>query len=161
MLSAGTTDGAVYGVLSNGGTSSYVPFLQAGVVSGGNEDAGKAFVKTLLGKEAGASSNGIPVNEAALKDQINALMGWTETSMAFNRDGSDKMYTIEYRSMTQEEADAILAQLEAVEQSALTDRTIQNLVIERGTSYVKGEQNLEETVNEITKKVNLYLAEQQ
>lgn len=161
MLSAGTTDGAVYGVLSNGGTSSYVPFLQAGVVSGGNVDAGKAFVKTLLGKEAGASSNGIPVNEAALKDQINALMGWTETSMAFNRDGSDKMYTIEYRSMTQEEADAILAQLEAVEQSALTDRTIQNLVIERGTSYVKGEQNLEETVNEITKKVNLYLAEQQ
>ena len=161
MLSAGTTDGAVYGVLSNGETSSYVPFLQAGVVSGGNEDAGKAFVKTLLGKEAGASSNGIPVNEAALKDQINALMGRTETSMAFNRDGSDKMYTIEYRSMTQEEADAILAQLEAVEQSALTDRTIQNLVIERGTSYVKGEQNLEETVNEITKKVNLYLAEQQ
>ena len=161
MLSAGTTDGAVYGVLSNGGTSSYVPFLQAGVVSGGNEDAGKAFVKTLLGKEAGASSNGIPVNEAALKDQINALMGWTETSMAFNRDGSDKIYTIEYRSMTQEEADAILAQLEAVEQSALTDRTIQNLVIEQGTSYVKGEQNLEETVNEITKKVNLYLAERQ
>ena len=96
MLSAGTTDGAVYGVLSNGGTSSYVPFLQAGVVSGGNEDAGKAFVKTLLGKEAGASSNGIPVNEAALKDQINALMGRTETSMAFNRDGSDKMYTIEH-----------------------------------------------------------------
>ena len=63
--------------------------------------------------------------------------------------------------MTQEEADAILAQLEAVEQSALTDRTIQNLVIERGTSYVKGEQNLEETVKEITKKVNLYLAEKQ
>ena len=61
----------------------------------------------------------------------------------------------------QEEADAILAQLEAVEQSALTDRTIQNLVIERGTSYVKGEQKLEETVNEIKKKVNLYLAEQQ
>ena len=161
MLSAGSTDGAVYGALSNGGISTYVPFLQAGVVSGGNEDAGKAFVKTLLGKEAGASSNGIPVNEAALKDQINALMGRTETSMAFNRDGSDKIYTIEYRSMTQEEADAILAQLEAVEQSALTDRTIQNLVIGHGTSYVKGEKNLEETVNEITKKVNLYLAEQQ
>ena len=161
MLSAGTTDGAIYGVLSNGGISTYVPFLQAGVVSGGNEDAGKAFVKILLGKEAGASSNGIPVNEAALKDQINALMGPTETVMSFNRDGSDKIYAIEYRSMTQEEADAILAQLEGVEQSALTDRTIQNLVIEQGTSYVKGEQNLEETVNEITKKVNLYLAEQQ
>ena len=29
-------------------------------LSGGNEDAGKAFVKTLLGKEAGASSNGMP-----------------------------------------------------------------------------------------------------
>jgi len=161
MLSAGTTDGAIYGVLSNGGISTYVPFLQAGVVSGGNEDVGKAFVKILLGKEAGASSNGIPVNEAALKDQINALMGPTETVMSFNRDGSDKIYAIEYRSMTQEEADAILAQLEGVEQSALTDRTIQNLVIEQGTSYVKGEQNLEETVNEITKKVNLYLAEQQ
>ena len=78
MLSAGSTDGAVYGALSNGGISTYVPFLQAGVVSGGNEDAGKAFVKTLLGKEAGASSNGIPVNEAALKDQINALMGRLE-----------------------------------------------------------------------------------
>ena len=75
MLSAGSTDGAVYGALSNGGISTYVPFYGAGVVSGGNEDAGKAFVKTLLGKEAGASSNGIPWNEAAFKGSDQCIDG--------------------------------------------------------------------------------------
>ena len=120
--------------------------------------------KSALGKYESDNGKDIsPYSILLLADYYGVscdyLMGRTETSMAFNRDGSDKIYTIEYRSMTQEEADAILAQLEAVEQSALTDRTIQNLVIRHGTSYVKGEKNLEETVNEITKKVNLYLAE--
>ena len=161
MLSAGTTDGADYGFLSNGGISTYVPFLQAGVVSGGNEDEGKAFIKTLLGKEAGASSNGIPVNETALKEQLASLRKPSETSMMFQRDQDDTVYEIVYRSMTQEETDMIFSRLEGVQQQALTDFTIQNLVITQGTKYLKGEQTLTETVSEITKKVNLYLAEQQ
>lgn len=161
MLSAGTTDGADYGFLSNGGISTYVPFLQAGVVSGGNEDEGKAFMKTLLGKEAGASSNGIPVNETALKEQLASLRKPSETTMVFQRDKDDTVYEIVYRSMAQEETDTIFSQLEGVQQQSLTDLTIQNLVITQGTKYLKGEQDLTETVNEITKKVNLYLAEQQ
>ena len=57
--------------------------------------------------------------------------------MAFNRDGSDKMYTIEYRSMTQEEADAILA-LTGSSGAVSTHRPYdQNLVIERGNKLCK------------------------
>ena len=159
MLSAISEDGASYSSLSFDGHTAYVPFLQAGVVAGGNEEAGKAFVKTLLGKEAGEGSNGIPVNEAALKVQLQTLMDPTETSLAFSRDGSDKVYTIYYRSLTNEEVDEILAQLESVDEPALVDRTVQNLVVEQGSKYLKGELSLEQAVNAIMQKMNLYLAE--
>lgn len=159
MLSAVSEDGASYSSLSFDGHTAYVPFLQAGVVAGGNEEAGKAFVKTLLGKEAGEGSNGIPVNEAALKVQLQTLMDPTETALSFSRDGSDKVYTIYYRSLTNEEVDEILAQLESVDEPALVDRTVQNLVVEQGSKYLKGELSLEQAVNAIMQKMNLYLAE--
>ena len=79
--------------------------------------------------------------------------------MSFSRDGSDKVYTIYYRSLTNEEVDEILAQLESVDEPALVDRTVQNLVVEQGSKYLKGELSLEQAVNAIMQKMNLYLAE--
>ena len=83
----------------------------------------------------------------------------TETALSFSRDGSDKVYTIYYRSLTKEEVDEILAQLESVDEPALVDRTVQNLVVEQGSKYLKGELSLEQAVNAIMQKMNLYLAE--
>lgn len=139
--------------------TAYVPFLEAGVLAGGNEQAAKEFIKILLGKEAGAAGNGIPVNKSALKEQVEKLQQPTETVIAFGTNESDEIYQIEYRSLTQEETDRIIAQLESVTKRALTDRTIQNVVIEQGKKYLKEEQSLEDTLDAIIKKVNLYLAE--
>lgn len=55
--------------------------------------------------------------------------------------------------------DEILAQLESVDEPALVDRTVQNLVVEQGSKYLKGELSLEQAVNAIMQKMNLYLAE--
>lgn len=137
----------------------YVPFLQVGVVSGGNEEAAKAFVKTLLGKEAGASSNGIPINVTALKSQLEDLTKPTETAISWGDAGDDEIYSLDYVALTDEEVDRITAMLESVSRSALNDRTIQELVITEGEKYLKDEQSLEDTAAAIIKKVNLYLAE--
>ena len=55
--------------------------------------------------------------------------------------------------------DEILAQLESVDEPALVDRTVQNRVVEQGSKYLKGELSLEQAVNAIMQKMNLYLAE--
>lgn len=57
--------------------------------------------------------------------------------------------------------DEILAQLESVDEPALVDRTVQNLVVEQGSKYLKGELSLEQAVNAIMQKMNLYLASKQ
>lgn len=159
LVSADRQIGAQFGLFNTAENTAYVPFLQAGVVAGGNEDAGKEFVKILLGKESGASDNGIPVNETALKASMEKLMEPTETAMSFGAAGSDEVYSLEYVSLTQEDVDYVMDLLESVEKPALTDAVILNLVTEQGVKYVKGEQSLEDTVNTIMKKVNLYFAE--
>ena len=41
----------------------------------------------------------------------------------------------------------------------MTNRVIQEFVLEQGEKYLKGDQSLEEAVEAVMKKVNLYLAE--
>ena len=41
----------------------------------------------------------------------------------------------------------------------MTNRVIQEMVLEQGEKYLLGEQSLESAVEAIFKKVNLYLAE--
>lgn len=55
-----------YCLLNSAKVKSYIPYLQAGVAAGGNEDMAKEFIKILLGKKLGNSDmNGFPVNKAA------------------------------------------------------------------------------------------------
>ena len=49
--------------------------------------------------------------------------------------------------------------MERVDTPYIEDKTLENAIYEEGISYFQGEESLEEAVNEIEKKMSLYLAE--
>lgn len=161
MRSAQAKTGNSYGVNNAGTVKSYIPYLMAGVTSDGNTEAAKEFVKTLLGKEAGSATNGIPVNRAAFDQQIadTAEAVKYDMSIAFGGADSDEAYGVEYIELTEQDVTDFNELIEGLTTSALTDRTIQSLVLEQGEKYLTGEQSLEAAVTAILKKVNLYLSE--
>lgn len=161
MRSAQAKTGNSYGLNNAETARSYVPYLMAGVASDGNTEAAKAFVKTLLGKEAGSATNGIPVNRAAFDQQIadTAEAAEMDMSIAFSGADSDEVYGVEYMELTEQDITDFTELIEGLTTPALTDRTIQSLVLEQGEKYLSGEQSLEAAVSAILKKVNLYLSE--
>ena len=135
MVSAGKQTKTDICLMNGDKVKTYIPYLMAGVTSGDNVDTAKEFVKTLLGKKAGMrDSDGFPVNRAAFEELCKEKMGKTQTDIGFSGP-DDKMYTIDFVSLKQE------------------------LVLEQGERYLLGEQDLDEAVNAILKKVNLYLSE--
>lgn len=159
MRSTDAVTGATYDVINRDHAASFIPYLTAGVTAGENEEMAKAFVKTLLGKEAGTASNGIPVNRAAFDQQIEKTNDNLNLSIGFGPADGDEVYGVEYVALTEEDISNFTGMVEGLTVSALTDRTIQTLVTEQGEAYLNGEQSLETAVNTIMKKVNLYLAE--
>lgn len=155
--------GTEYGLMNEEAVKSYIPYLMTGVNSGGNVETAKEFVKELLGKELSMDTNGFPVNRAAYDalceekmDDPNVKDGLSE--MISSVDG-EEVYGMEYVNLTQEDVDKITKIIESLESPSMTNRVIQELVLEQGDKYLLGEQGLEETVDAILQKVNLYLAE--
>lgn len=148
-----------FGLMDTDSTKSFTPYLMAGVVSGGDTDTAKQFVKALLGKEGASDGyNGFPTNRAAYEESVQEAMDETDVSIHSSyRDGMEA--DIEYISLSQEQVDTCTAMLESLTESSITDRVIQNLLLEQGEKYLDGTQDLDTTVNEIQKKINLYLSE--
>lgn len=138
---------------------SFTPYLLAGVTADGDTDTAKQFVKTLLSKETNGSSNGFPVNRAAYDAACKEVMAKTDTTLGMSMGEYGERISVDFVSLTQEQIDACTAMLEGLTESSITDRVIQDLVLEQGQKYLDGTQALDETVNEIQKKINLYLSE--
>ncbi len=155
--------GDTYGLLNGGDTQSYIPYLQLGVNASGNVDNAKAFVQTLLKKEAQEDSNGFPVNRAAYEELAQKkLEEDNDYSLGVSLQGSDDardMIELDYVTLTQEQIDACTKILESLQIPVLTDGVVRNLVLEQGERYLSGEQSLEDTLEQVNKKVSLYLAE--
>lgn len=150
--------------MNHGKVKTYIPYLMAGVVKGGNTEAGKKFAKLLLGKKAGNSdTNGIPVNQAAYdavcKEKLHAQNVKDKSSISFGAQGSDKNYGFAYANLKQKEIDSFTEIMESLDKPSITNRVIQKIVLEQGKKYLREEQGLEDTADAILKKVNLYLAE--
>ncbi len=148
-------------VLNSGEVSSYVPYLLTGVTADGNVDMAKEFVKVLLGKEVGADAEGIPVNRAAFAGQVEKTDQAVEidSSIGIGSPDGGEFYGYEFVKLTESDIDVFTGWIESLEKPAMTDRVIQNLVLEQGEKYLLGEQDLTHTVQAIRQKVGLYLAE--
>lgn len=165
MCSTWTQTKADYCLMNHENVKSYIPYLLAGVTEGGNKETAKEFVKELLGKKAGSSEqNGIPVNRAAydkvITEKLDARNVKDGYSVAFCGQEEDaKVYGYEYVNLTQDDIDKFTGIVTSLTKPAMTNRVIQELVLEQGDKYLLGEQGLEDTVDAILQKVNLYLAE--
>lgn len=163
MRSAEVQSKADYGLLNGEKVKSYIPYLMAGIVEGGNTVAAKAFVRELLGRRAGNSaSNGIPVNRAAYdavcKEKLDAQNVKDKASVSAGTQGGEH-FGFSYVNLTREDEDKFTKIVESLVKPSMTDRVIQEMVLEQGDKYLRGEQTLEKSVEEIGRKVNLYLSE--
>lgn len=162
-LSVMEKTGDTYGLFNNEETPSYIPYLQVGINASGDVENARALVKTLLGKEAGADANGFPVNRAAYETLAQKKLEESqELSLGVSLAGSDaegEMLSVEYIQLTQEQIDTCTAMLESLKTPVLTDGVIRELVLKQGEAYLSGEQSLEETLDQVQKKVSLYLSE--
>ncbi len=158
MCSAWKQTKADYCLLNGETVKSYIPYLSAGVVTKEHTDAARLFVKSLLGKEAETAnineSTGFPVNRAAFDaisqekmDDPNVKKG---ISIAFGDE--DNMYGYEYQNLTQKEVERLTEMVESLTEPSMTNRVIQEIVLEQGDKYLLGEQELEHTVEAVLQR---------
>lgn len=154
-----------YGLLNGENVKSYIPYLIAGVAEGGNKETAKAFVKELLGEKAeNNESNGFPVNRAAYekvsKEKMDAQNVKDESGVSFSiAGGNGETFGFDFVNLKKEELQQFTDIACSLTKPALTNRVIQEIVLEQGDKYLLGEQELSQTVDAILQKVNLYLAE--
>lgn len=149
--------GGSYQIFGEAEKGSFVPYVSVGIAaqSADNQEA-RAFVKGLLGKECqSASTEGFPVNRAAYQEhQKNQREYSTAASLS---DGT--VVGVEVNALTEEQANTLVKQLESLKKPVLTDRVIQELVIQEGIKCLKGDETVEEAAAGIMQKVKLYLSE--
>lgn len=164
LLSIEKQLGGTYDIFRGEEVKGFVPYLMAGVVSGkeGEQDVQK-FIETLFSKECGMQSeSGFPVNKAAYQEicgkEIEKGENEQNTSIAMcTEDGT--MISYEHIPLTQEEIDRLTEKIESMTAPIITDRIIQELVIQEGSKYLAGDQSFEDTSAAIMQKINLYLSE--
>lgn len=164
MCSARNQTKADYDLLNRDRVKSYIPSVMAGVTAGDHTDMAKEFVRELLEEKSGSDTNGIPVNrkayEEACKEKMDDPAVKDESGIYFSGPGEDdKTYGFSLANLKQSDVDKLTGIVEGVTKPAMTNRVIQELVLEQGEKYLRGDQSLEQTAGTIMQKVNLYLAE--
>ncbi len=142
----------------------FVPKAIVGINSRSTQIEGaKEFVAFLLSQKAQATNQGtgFPVNRAAFEENLADEKSMSlSTSYTFkNEDGIEQMIEYQTHAPSEEQLDVFWEQVESLDTPCLTDAVMQELVIDQACSYVAGEVSLEEAVNTIEQKMNLYLAE--
>lgn len=163
LLSIEKQLGGTYDIFREEETKGFVPYLMAGIVSGkeGEQDV-QEFLKTLFSKECGMQSeSGFPVNKAAYQQicQKEIEKGENEGSSIAMCTEDGTMISYEHTPLTQKEIDGLTEKIESMTAPIITDRIIQELVMEEGSKYLTGDQSFEDTSAAIMQKVNLYLSE--
>lgn len=149
-------------VLSGFSGNVFVPRVVMGVnASGSQKEAAVDFVMSMLsaGVQKEAKNNGFPVNKEAIEEQLNQYepsetYGWTSSS---DQDGND--IDLEIKWLSEEEQAQFKAMLESLDTPAKLDENVKDTVISIGAEVLRGRMNVDEGVNEIVNKVQIYLAE--
>ncbi|MCI8281445.1 MAG: hypothetical protein HFI76_07090 [Lachnospiraceae bacterium] len=149
--------GGAYDIFGEADNGSFVPYVSVGIAaqSAENQEA-REFVKGLLGKECqSASMDGFPVNRAAYQEHQK---NQKEYAIGTSRlDGTSA--GVDVKVLTEEQANTLLKQLESLKRPVLTDRVIQELIVEEGIKYLNGDGTQKEVADRIMQKVKLYLSE--
>lgn len=149
-------------VLSGSSGNVFIPRTVMGVnASGSQKEAAADFVMSMLSEnvQTEAWSNGFPVNREALAKQLkqhepSETYGWTGTS-----DENGNMIDLEIKWLDEGEQAQFLEMVESLDTPAKLDENVKDTVIIVGTEVLKGRMSVDEGVNQIINKVQIYLAE--
>lgn len=128
-----------------------------------NISRAEELLSALLGKENGIFG-GFPINIAAFEENLLPNMDYyisDDVPYSYlslgNSEGLE--ITLDVYWMNQEQTDVLRQWAESAAIPYIPDNMLEEAVYEEGTEYMQGNQSLEEAVNNIEKKVSLYMAE--
>lgn len=156
------TEGEAYGLLNGQAENVYVPGSIIGISSkSAVPEQAEKFASFLLSKEAQVvnQGSGFPINKAAFDTMINdkPAKGLGSESVGNNQTGS--MVSLEIEWPTDEEINTFKGFVETLDKGPLSDNVIKETVFEQVKRCVKDGVSVEDAVNTILQKVNLYISE--
>ncbi len=157
--------GMDYGIFSDGETACMpLSMLAVNQATGVREEA-LDFVEYALSADFQSSVvlKGIPVNKGALYDMEKANLShrpgnFSATGWSFEGQ-TEESVVVEVEWASLEDFEKLNDILDGINQINIHDAVVYDTVMELGASAVNGEKDIEETVDAIAKKVQLYLAE--
>lgn len=157
-----------YRILSDGGTAcTPVSMLAVNQASRVQQEA-ESFLEYILGAgfQENAILSGIPINRDALyameendPDPYGYRDGYTAINLGSVGVSSKDCVILSVDWASPEEFQKFNDMLDRIDRVNIRDDMVYGTVMELGVSAVNGEKSIEETVDEIAKKVQLYLAE--
>lgn len=129
--------------------------------SGSQKEAATDFVMSMLSKEVQTEVKfaGFPVNREAVLEQLaefepSKTYGWTSAS---DEDGN--MIDLEIKWLDEAEQAQFKEMIESLDTPANLDGNMKDTVISVSVEVLKGRMSVDEGVNEIVNRVQIYLAE--
>lgn len=157
------TEGMSYELAEGQSKNVFIPTSIIGInAKGQNIDGAAVFVKQFLSSEIQSiqMEGGLPVNRAAF-DNIAAqqIEVKDDGEIAYGPDEDIEANPISESSDLEKEISKLKSMIETLGIRTVIDSTIKNTVIGEGIKYLSGDASLDEAVNNVLQKVNIYLAE--
>ena len=150
-------------VLSGLSQNVFIPHTVMGVnAAGTNRETAEDFVMSMIGAEMQKQplGMGFPVNREAMEEELQRRSGdGEEAGYVSWMDEDGNMGELEITWPTEEQLKELEAMIESLDTPASTDENVREAVAESGVSALNGEKSVDEAVNEIINKVQIYLAE--
>lgn len=156
-----------YQSFSGDGKESFIPRGVIGINAKTNyTEECSDFIKTMLGMDhqAGSVYEGFPVNKKAFdKASEKPDTGEGEESAAVSaammEDDLGNQVFLQGKWLTEEEIAQLRSKVESLNHPVLTDDIITKAVVSEGVKFLEGDTTAEDAVQEVMKKLNIYLAE--
>lgn len=139
----------------------YIPMSPIGISAKSTKtELAKEFCSFLLeDAQEFTLGDSWPVNMTAFDSKLEKPEDMKEGLRTINSDMGEGTFEMEYNWPAKEQADAFKKLAESLTTPAVTDEFITRTVYEEGIKCMNGESSVSDTVEKITQKVNLYLAE--
>ncbi|MCM1136652.1 MAG: extracellular solute-binding protein [Clostridium sp.] len=143
----------------------FMPKTLIGInAASGNVDRAKEMIKTLLGSENQKDLYyGLSIHREALAKSFEVDEKYISEEGVFSyiglSTGDGRYYDFEVYVMEPEQLETVQKWIEDARTPYIEDTVIEDAVYTEGTSYIRGNKSLEETVNAIEQSIAIYMSE--
>ncbi len=142
----------------------YVPETLLGInAASGQSQLAEDFLKAFLGKEIQGALGGYGINKAALEENFTPEEQYVgengEYSTVAISNGEGLEVQMDIYVATPEQMEKFKGWMESAHTPYLADFVLEKTVFEEGEKFFRGEQSLEETLDQIVQQMGIYLSE--